>query len=125
MYKRQVPASTIATGFGALPANSGTAGWIHTIQVNGVDALRVDASAIPHTSDADYEFNYTALGDWTLTSATRDTTSSGLTYNGRDLYISISGDNEIYATNARIEIFKQLVADATNFTDFKNMIARL
>ena len=120
-----VPASTIAAGFGALPANSGTAGWIHTIQVNGVDALRIDASAIPHTSDADYEFNYTALGDWTLTSATRDTTSSGLTYNGRDLYISISGDNEIYATNARIEIFKQLVADATNFTDFKNMIARL
>ena len=85
-----VPASTIADGFGTLPANSGTARWTHTIQVNGEDALRINASAIPHSSDADYEFDYTALNGWTNTGVARFTTSRGLRYNGGDLIIPTS-----------------------------------
>ena len=120
-----VSADTIANGFGTLPANSGTASWIHTIQVNGEDALRINGFGIPHTGDADYEFTFTALGSWSLTGSNRDSTSSGLRYNGRDLYIGISGLNPIYATNARIEILKDIVASSTDFNDFKSKMANL
>ena len=120
-----VSAETIANGFGTLPANSGTASWIHTVQVNGEDAVRISGFGIPHSSDADYEFTFTALGSWTLTGSNRDTTSAGLRYNGRDLYIGISGLNPVYATNARIEIFKDIVASSSDFNDFKSKIANL
>ena len=82
-----VSADTIANGFGTLPANSGTASWIHTVQVNGEDAVRISGFGIPHSSDADYEFTFAALGPWTLTGSSSDSTSAGLRYNGRDLFI--------------------------------------
>ena len=120
-----VPTQTIANGFGNLPASSGTASWIHTIQINGVNALTINATAVTHAADADYEFNYTALGDWSLVGDARVTTSRGLTYNGPDLIVPVRGPNSVYATDARIEIFKQIVSASTSFNDFRTNIANL
>ena len=120
-----VSAATVASGFGTLPANSGTAGWIHNIQVNGQSALRIDASAVTHAADADYEFNYTALNGWSLAGNARDTTSRALRYNGPDLVIPITGPNGVYATDARIEILKDIIAASTDFNDFQNKVTNL
>ena len=118
-------AETIANGFGTRPANSGTSRWTHTIQVDGSDALRVDGVVIAHSSDADYEFTFTPLHAWTLTGSNRDTTSSGLRYNGRDLFIGVSGSNFGDATRVRLDILKELTAASSDFNDFKGKVARL
>ena len=118
-------AETIANGFGTLPANSGTARWTHTIQVDGSDAVRVDGFGIPHSSNADYEFTFTALHAWTLTGSNRDTTTSGLRYNGRDLFIGVSGSNFGDAASVRLDILKGLTAASSDFNDFKGKVARL
>ena len=120
-----VPASDIATGFGALPPSSGTASWTHTLQVNGEDAVRVDASGVPHANDADYIFTYTALNDWVIQNTPLASTSGGLTYDRSDLFIEVSNNNSVYAVDARIEVLKDLVASATDFDDLKGKIANL
>ena len=121
-----VPSSEVAAGFGTLVANSGTQGWTHTIQVNGEDAVRIDGLATPHTSNADYRFTYTALGNWTITNTPLASTSRAFDYDGPDLQISISGPNPVYATNARFEILKDIVAASTDLpADFRARIANL
>ena len=88
-------------------------------------ALTINASAVTHAADADYIFNYTVSGGWTLLSGAQETTSRPLTYSGRDLIIRVRNTNPVYATNARIEIFKEMVAASTSFSDFQSKIVNL
>ena len=116
----------IAASFGALTANGRTTTRTFVLQANGVDAVSITAHGIPHTSDADYEFNFTALGSNTLISPARFEQSSGLTYNDIGVFVQISHTNPIYATDARFEVLKEIVAASTDLPeDFRNRIANL